>query len=94
VGVCHHSGFYEAWGRLIEASAPIIRLDATQSGPLMPPPLSSPNFMPDSLPAATLPIYPDLGQAPNMLDCIPVGLAGPTATKKLIVIYLGSDPDH
>ena len=32
-----------------------------------------PIFMPDSLPAATLPIYPGLGQAPNMLACIPSG---------------------
>jgi len=30
--------------------------------------------MPDVLHAATLPIYPGLGQAPNMLDCIPSGL--------------------
>jgi len=61
MGVCHHSGLYKAWGRLlIEASAPTIRLDATPSGPSMPPPLSSPNFMPDSLPVATFPIYPGL----------------------------------
>ena len=38
------------------------------------PPPSSPNFTPDALPAATLPIFPGLGQAPNMLDCIPGGL--------------------
>jgi len=31
--------------------------------------------MPDAVPAATLPIYPGLGQAPNMLACIPSGLA-------------------
>jgi len=35
---------------------------------LIPPPI----FMPDALPAATLPIYLGLGQAPNMLACIPV----------------------
>ena len=29
----------------------------------------------DTLPAATLPIYPGLGQAPIMLDCIPGGLS-------------------
>jgi len=28
----------------------------------------------DALPGTTLPIYPGLGQAPNMLDCIPGGL--------------------
>jgi len=30
--------------------------------------------MPDALPGTTLPIYPGLGQAPNMLACIPGGL--------------------
>jgi len=39
-----------------------------------PPPPSSPIFAPDALPAATLPIYPGLGQSPNMLACIPNGL--------------------
>jgi len=29
-----------------------------------------PIFTPDALPAATIPIYPDWGQAPNMLACI------------------------
>jgi len=27
-------------------------------------------FMPDALPGTTVPIYPGLGQAPNMLACI------------------------
>jgi len=31
-------------------------------------------FTPDALPAATLPLYPGLGQAPNMLACIPSGV--------------------
>jgi len=31
-------------------------------------------FTPDALPAATLPIYPGLGQAPTMLACIASGL--------------------
>jgi len=31
-------------------------------------------FTPDALPGTTLPIYPGLGQAPNMLACIPSGL--------------------
>ena len=31
-------------------------------------------FMPDALPDTTLPIYPGLGQPPNMLACIPNGL--------------------
>ena len=33
-----------------------------------------PSFTPDALLATTLPIYPGLGQAPNMLDCLPRGL--------------------
>jgi len=31
-------------------------------------------FTPDALPDTTLPIYPGLGQAPNILACIPGGL--------------------
>jgi len=46
---------------------------ATPTGLISDPP-SPPSITPDSLPAATLPIYPVLGQAPNMLDCIPSGL--------------------
>jgi len=30
-----------------------------------------PIFTPDALPATTVPLYPGLGQAPNMLACIP-----------------------
>jgi len=30
--------------------------------------------LPDALPTTTLPIYPGLGQAQNMLACIPHGL--------------------
>jgi len=29
--------------------------------------------MPDAIPGAVLPIYPDLGRARNMLACIPGG---------------------
>jgi len=60
--------------KIIQASVLTIRLDATPSGPSMPPPPSSPSFTLDALPAATLPIYSGLEQAPNMLDCIPGGL--------------------
>jgi len=49
-------------------------LGATPSWLSSNPPPSSPIFTPDALPAATLPIYPGLGQAPNMLACIPSGL--------------------
>ena len=61
-------------GKITEASMLTIRLDVTPSGPLKPHLHQPPSFMPDSLPAATLSIYPGMGQAPNMLDCIPGGL--------------------
>jgi len=35
---------------------------------------SSHSFMPDPLSVSTLQIYPGLGQAPDMLNCIPGGL--------------------
>jgi len=44
-------------GKITEADAPTIRLDATQSRLSVPPPPSSPIFTPDALSAATLPIY-------------------------------------
>jgi len=59
----------EDWG-----SAPTIQLNATPSRQPMPSPPSSPNYTPDSLPTTILPIYPGLGQARNMLDCIVGGL--------------------
>jgi len=52
-------------GKITEADAPTIRLDATLFRLLVPPPPSSPIFMLNALSAATLPIYPSLGQAPN-----------------------------
>ena len=51
------------------------QLDANSFGCPVPPALSSPQFTPDALHATTLvPIYPGLGQAQNMLACIPHGL--------------------
>jgi len=61
-------------GEILEADTSTIQLGATTSGLISDPPPSSPIFMPDALPAATLPIYPGLGQAPNVLACIPNGL--------------------
>jgi len=49
------------------------------------PPPSSPNFTPNALLAATLPIYPGLGQAPNMLDCIPGGLPA-TSIPEIVIM--------
>ena len=48
-----------------EADAPTICLCATPSGLSVPIPLSPPVFMLNAFSAATLPIYPGLGQAPN-----------------------------
>jgi len=63
---------YVVQGKITDT--PTIWLGAIPSGLISDPPLSSPRFMPDALPAASLPIYPCLGQAPNMLACIPSGL--------------------
>jgi len=69
--------FWTLWckGRT-EAETSTIRLHATLSGPsglINDPPPSSLIFTPDALPVATVPIYPGLGQAPNILDCISSG---------------------
>jgi len=52
-------------GKITEADAPTIRLDATPSELSVPQPPSSPIFTLNALSAASLPIYPGLGQAPN-----------------------------
>jgi len=62
-----------AQGKKAEADTPTIWLGAIPSGLISDPPPSSSIFMLDALPAATLPLYPGLGQAPNMLACIPSG---------------------
>jgi len=53
--------------RITEVDTLTTWLGATPSGLISGPPPSSPHFMLDALPAATLPLYPGLGQAPNML---------------------------
>jgi len=47
------------------------QLDAISFGSLVPHP---PIYTPEALAVTTLPIYPGLGQAQNMLACIPHGL--------------------
>jgi len=59
-------------GETSEADTPTIRLGATPSGLISDPPPSSRNFY-AALPVTALPIYPGLGQAPSMLDCIAGG---------------------
>jgi len=58
-------------GKITETDTSTIRLGATPSGLISHAPPSSPIFTPDALLAANLPTYPGLGQAPNMLACIP-----------------------
>ena len=49
--------------------------------------LLSPIFTTDALPATTLPLHPGLGQAPNILACIPSGVSvRQTATQNLLII--------
>jgi len=50
-------------GKITEVDTPTVQLGATPSELISEPPPSSPIFTPDALPAATLPIYPGLGQA-------------------------------
>jgi len=54
-----------------EADTPTIRVGATPSRVIRDHLHHRPIFMPDALPNTTLPLYPGLGQAPNMLACIP-----------------------
>jgi len=59
-------------GKITEADTPTIWLGATSSELISDPPPSCPIFTPDVLPVATLPLYPGLGQEPNILACIPI----------------------
>ena len=72
-------------GKISEADTLTIPLGATPSGLINDPPPSSPIFTPDALPAATLPIYPGLGQAPNMLACIPSGVVTQTTSSDWVM---------
>jgi len=81
-------------GNIIEADTPTIRLGATLSGLISHPPPSSPIFTPDALPATTLPIYLGLGQAPNMLACIPSGLVPRSANHIKHILLLALPPHH
>jgi len=50
---------------------------------IFPPPI----FTPDALPAAMLPIYPGLGQAPNILTCIPSGVVPSGMNKHSFILW-------
>ena len=61
-------------GKITDTDTPTIWMGTTPSGLISDPPPSFPHFKLDALPAATLPFYPSMGQAPNMLACIPTGM--------------------
>jgi len=69
--------------KITQADTPTIRMDCHPSR-LTGTPISaiSTIFMPDALPGTTLPIYPGLGEAPNMQACIPGGLVPAYNTKQ------------
>jgi len=61
-------------GKITEADTLTTQLGATPSGRISAHLHHPPIFMPDALPAITLPLYPGLGQASNVLACIPCGV--------------------
>jgi len=85
--IARHLKDFVVQGKITEAEAHTIRLDATPSGLSVPPPPSSPIFIPSALSVATLAIYPGLGHAPNNAGCTPDGLVEHTEEK--IQVYVG-----
>jgi len=73
----HFAIFWIFWCKMkiTQADTPTIRMDCHLIQTNWCPTSAIPTIsMPDALPDTTLPIYPGLGQAPNMLACIPGGL--------------------
>jgi len=85
--IARHLKDFMVQGKITEADAHTIRLDATPSGLSVPPPPSSPILMPSALSVATLTIYPGLGQAPNNAGCTLGGLV--ELTEEKIQVYVG-----
>jgi len=78
-----------AQGKITEADTLTIRLGAIPSRLINGPPPSSPIFVLDALPSTTLPLYLGLGQALNMLACIPSGVVILFHnTCQMLIIYL------
>ena len=68
----HFATFWMFWCKMkiTQADTSTIRMDCHPSRLIGAPISVIPTiFMSDALPGTTLPIYPDLGQAPNMLAC-------------------------
>jgi len=73
----HFAIFWIFWSKMKikQADAPTIWMDCHPSRLIGAPTSAIPTiFTQNALPYTTLPIYPGLGQAPNMLACIPSGL--------------------
>jgi len=71
----HFAIFWILWCtmKITQADAPTIRMDCNPIQTDWCPHLYHPHhFMPDALPDTTLPIYPGLGQAPDMLGLVKV----------------------
>jgi len=74
----HFAIFWILWCKMkiTQADAPTIRMDCHPNHSNWRPISAIPTiFTPDALPGTTLPIYPGLGHAPNMLACIPGGFS-------------------
>jgi len=79
--------------KITEVDTPTIWLVATPSGLISDPHPSFPPCYAGCLPAATLILYPGLGQALNMLACIPSGLGNKLFPKPLGKRYIFYGPD-
>jgi len=76
----HFAIFWIFWSKMkiTQADAPTIWMDCHPIQTNWCPTSAIPTiFMQDALPYTTLPIYSGLGQAPNMLVCIPGSLVKP-----------------
>ena len=88
----HFAIFWIFWSKMkiTQADAPTIWMDCHPFQSNWCPHLCHPHhFTQDALPYTTLPIYPGLGQAPNMLVYVPSGLvAYPVACLVRLVSYI------
>jgi len=64
-------------GKITEADTPTIRMGASPTGLISDHLHHPPIFTPNALLVPTLPLFRGLGQAPNMLACIPNGMVLP-----------------
>jgi len=81
------------WGKITEADTPTIHMGATPSGLISDPSLNTPShlFTPVALLATTLQLYPGLGQASNMLNCIASGVV--SFSMLVDIIFQSADID-